>query len=246
MSDAEGLIPTPRGPGPSGPPAAASTATSRSRHEPGIAAGNRASNRLRGRRLGERVGELRCGAEPVGWCLGERAGDRPLHCFGHGLPDGPDPGHGLDHAPGNDRLGGRPGIRRLPGEHLVEHAAEGVDVGAAVDVRVAGRLLGAHVVRRAEGEPGLGQAVAGRGGEGPRDPEVGDDRLPAGEQDVLGLDVAVHHAVLVGVAQRRGDVAGDAHGVVDRELPLARQAVAQRLALDVGHDVEQQVVGRGS
>ena len=63
------------------------------------------------------------------------------------------------------------------------------------------------------------------------------------EQDVLGLDVAVDHAVLVGVLQRVGHLAGDAHRVLDGQLLLARQPVAQRLALDVGHDVEDQPVG---
>ena len=166
MSDSDGLISAPAGRD-QRTPAAASTATS-------PAATSQASRLAIGRAtdctvagLGERVGEFRGGAEPVGRRLGERAGDRPLHRLGHGLPDGPDPGHRLDHAPGNDRLGGRAGVRRLAGEHLVEHAAEGVDVGAAVDERVGGRLFGAHVVRRAEGESGLGQAVAATRWRGP-------------------------------------------------------------------------------
>ena len=43
----------------------------------------------------------------------------------------------------------RPGEGQLPGEHLVEHAAERVEVGARVD-RPAGDLLGRHVLGRAE------------------------------------------------------------------------------------------------
>ena len=35
-----------------------------------------------------------------------------------------------------------------------------------------------------------------------RDAEVGDQRHAVGEQDVLGLDVAVHEALLVRVAER--------------------------------------------
>ena len=46
--------------------------------------------------------------------------------------------------------------------------------------------------------------------------------LPSvGEQDVLGLDVAVDHAVLVGVLERAGRLARDPERVVHRELPLA-------------------------
>ena len=44
------------------------------------------------------------------------------------------------------------------GEHLVEHAAERVDVGAAVD-RLAADLLGRHVLRRAEHVAGLRHRV---------------------------------------------------------------------------------------
>jgi hypothetical protein len=49
-------------------------------------------------------------------------------------------------------------------------------------------------------------------------------------------------AVAVRVTQRRGDFAGDPQGVVERELALPVQPGAQRLALDVGHDVEQEPV----
>ena len=66
---------------------------------------------------------------------------------------------------------------------------------------------------------------------GERDAEVGDQRVPALEQDVLGLDVAMDHAGGVRVAERVGDFARDPHGFVDRQLLLARQPVAQGLAL---------------
>jgi hypothetical protein len=61
------------------------------------------------------------------------------------------------------------------------------------------------------------------------------------EQDVLRLDVAVHHVVAVGVVQRGGDLAGDGEGVGQRELPLALEPLAQRAAFHVGHDVEEQL-----
>ena len=47
----------------------------------------------------------------------------------------------------------------------------------------------------------------------------------------------------VGVLQRLGDLAGDLERVVDGELLLPVQPVAQRLALDERHDVVQQAVG---
>ena len=111
-----------------------------------------------------------------------------------------------------------------PGEHLVEHAAEGVDVAPAIDVALAGRLLGAHVRRRAEATPVSVRRSSPAAVDGPRDAEVGDDGVALLEQDVLGLDVAMDDAVRVGVAERVGDLAGDAERVVERELPLAIRA----------------------
>ena len=63
------------------------------------------------------------------------------------------------------------------------------------------------------------------------------------EEDVLGLDVAVDHAVAVRVVQRVGDVGRDAHRLVDAQLLLAIELGAQRLALDVGHHVVQEAIG---
>ena len=59
------------------------------------------------------------------------------------------------------------------------------------------------------------------------------------EQDVVGLDVAVHDAVPVRVVQRLGYLAGEPDGVLDRQLHFALQPVAQALALDVGHRVPE-------
>ena len=61
------------------------------------------------------------------------------------------------------------------------------------------------------------------------DPEVGDERVPVVQHDVLGLDVAVHHAVAVRVVQRVGHLARDAHRVVDGQLARCVEPVAQRL-----------------
>ncbi len=49
---------------------------------------------------------------------------------------------------------------------------------------------------------------------GERDAEVGHQRMTALQQNVLGLDVAVNHALRVRVAERVGDLARDANRVV--------------------------------
>ena len=98
-------------------------------------------------------------------------------------------------------------------------------------------------MRRAERHPGLGHPGAAGLARGERDAEVGHQRAAVVQQDVLGLDVAVDHAVPVRVVEGVGHLAGDADRVVHRELLLAVEPVAQRLALDEGHDVEEVAVG---
>ena len=71
----------------------------------------------------------------------------------------------LGHVGGEQRRAVAAGERRLAGEHLVGEAAERVDVGAMIDVRIGRGLLGRHVGRRAErdaerGEPRVRRAVA--------------------------------------------------------------------------------------
>jgi hypothetical protein len=91
----------------------------------------------------------------------------------------------------------------LAGEHLVEHHAQGVEVALGADPIPHG-LLGGHVLRRAEHEA----AVRERGlGGGPGYAEVRHLGVPGGgEQDVVGLDVPVDDARLVGDAEGLGDL----------------------------------------
>ena len=59
------------------------------------------------------------------------------------------------------------------------------------------------------------------------------------EQDVLGFDVAMDHAVPVRRVEAIRDLARDAHRLVDGQLPVPLQPLAERLARHVGHDVIQ-------
>ncbi len=61
------------------------------------------------------------------------------------------------------------------------------------------------------------------------------------QQDVLGLDVAVDHAVAVGVVERARHLARDPDRVRHRELLLPREPVAERLPFHEGHDVEEKL-----
>jgi len=86
------------------------------------------------------------------------------------------------------------------GECFVQHHAERVDIGAVADVFLAAGddLLGRHVLRRPEHHAGHRQPPLVAAAQH-RDPEVDDPRdLRAGlvdlDDDVLGLEVAVHEA----------------------------------------------------
>ncbi len=130
---------------------------------------------------------------------------------------------------GHDGVAGEPCDRRLDdgagelpaaGEALEQDEAERVDVTRGSDLAAAG-LLGAEV--------GGGAGRDAVGGESfgalrDRDPEVGEPGAgPVGvvsvvdEQDVRGLDVAVHDPVRVDVVQRLGHVEPDLGDVPDGE-----------------------------
>ena len=123
-------------------------------------------------------------------------------------------------------------------QQLVEHAAEGVDVGARVDGVAAG-LLGAEVGGGAHHRADLGEVLVGVGGDGPGDAEVGDLHLPGGgDEHVAGLHVAVDDAVAVGEAEGGGHVGADVGDPVGVERALGAEDLRQGAAVDVLHDDE--------
>src|SRR5207245_9135747 len=68
------------------------------------------------------------------------------------------------------------------------------------------------------------------------DPEVQEQDAAALRLDhhVVGLDVAVHESLRVGVGQRLENRLGDLQGLVRRVRTAAAQALRERLALDAG------------
>src|SRR5216117_1387618 len=131
---------------------------------------------------------------------------------------------------------------RLPRQHLEQHAAEAVDVGACIEVPEGHCLLRAHVAGRADRLARLGERQAAGGADRARDAEVGDDRVFAREEDVLGLDVAVDDSLAMGESERVGDVTRDMECRLEGQLPIPQQPMPQRLAFDVRHDVVEQPV----
>ena len=103
--------------------------------------------------------------------------------------------------PRDDRLCSRPGERRLAGQHLVEHAAERVQVAAGRRLALTRRLFRADVGRRAHRHPRLGEPGRRRP---PRAPGRCRNR-PPGPPPVRGgcfrFDVAMHQVLIVGVVR---------------------------------------------
>lgn len=62
-----------------------------------------------------------------------------------------------------------------------------------------------------------------------------------GEHDVIGFDVAVYEAEVVGFGESGGDLMGDPDGEVGGEALVAVEAVGEGFALDVFHAEEEDV-----
>ena len=165
----------------------------------------------------------------------ERPGDRLLHALRDAGAHVAHSRHLAAQALGDHRLGGGSGERRLARQHLVEHRAEAVHIGPGIQVPVARRLLRAHVGRRAHAQASLREPLLGPT-QGAGDAEVGHERAAIlCEEQILGLDVPVDHAVVVGVLKRPGSVRGDPERDIHRELRLATQPVAETLPFNEGH-----------
>ena len=137
-----------------------------------------------------------------------------------------------------------------PADHLGQDHAERKQVGARVE-RQALRLLGRHVVRRADDGPVRGQVgcpdVARRLVRRRQilDPlgeaEVHDLHVPLlGQHDVGGLQIAVQKPAGMGFLERLGDLSGHAQRLGERQSAVLQPAM-QRLAGDVLHHQEQRV-----
>ena len=68
--------------------------------------------------------------------------------------------------------------------------------------------------------------------------------MPVVQQDVLGLDVAMHDILAMGIVECPRDRRRDGDRVIEWELRLPFEPTPERLALDVGHDVIEDVADR--
>ena len=108
---------------------------------------------------------------------------------------------------------------------------------------LARRLLGTHVLWRADRDPGRCHARGGGFGDRERDAEIGDHRFTFVNQNIRRLDVAMNHAALVRVLERAGDLPRDGHRFLYAELLLAIELGPERFAPHEGLDVPQELIG---
>jgi DNA-binding NtrC family response regulator len=134
--------------------------------------------------------------------------------------------------------------RWSPAHQLEQDATEGVDVRAVVHVSRAAALLGRHVRRRTHHSPGLGLHRAGRLARELGDAEVEyfDPRAARGfsiqhEVDVVGLEVAMNDALLVGSSECTRDLPADHDGDGCVQRPLA-QPICEALPVEKLHENE--------
>jgi hypothetical protein len=193
-----------------------------------------------------------------GRVLGEASLDQLGQRGGHLGAAGAQRGGRLGEVRDQELVRRAPGERRLAGEQLVRGGAEGVEIGAVIGVGVGRGLLGRHVgggaqrgaeqrerrraragreLRRHARRPRAGRAGRpdARGAERLGHAEVGDHRRVVRDEHVVGLDVAVHDALLVRIGERAGHLPEQPHGLAHRERSALAQPLAQRAPLDEGH-----------
>lgn len=133
--------------------------------------------------------------------------------------------------------------RGLAGERLEQHTAESEEITASIE-RLTRRLFRTHV-RRCTDHHAHARECAGflRCRQRLRDTEIGHDGVSLVQEDVLGLDVAMHHAMAMRVVEGVRDISADPRGRVDRQSTFLTETVAQRLATHYRHHEVQDAIG---
>ena len=192
-------------------------------------AGDRQRAAAAHRRDGDR--ELAARAVAAGGVLDEDRVDECPYVLGNGLGQRRRWFADLHHRDGHGALGAE---RPVPGQALVAHDAQRVDVARRPRLRAAGLLRG-DVVGGAHHHPGPGDR---HGVRGLRDPEVGELHLAVdADEDVAGLDVAVDVAAFVRGLQRPRGLLHDPQ----RLLGIQRAPGDQRRQRLAAHQLHHQV-----
>jgi hypothetical protein len=184
------------------------------------------------------------GLPAVGRSLLQTPHDHRFECGGAGWPEGTKRLGSLGHMRRQRLLRAPAHEWRPPRYEFVPQHPQRIDVRPVVDVGICGRLLRGHVGRRTQGDTcGCELLPASRLTQRLGDAEVGHQHMAAGEQHVVGLDVPVYDAALVGVGQRVADLDQNLDCIVDRQLALPCEPSAEGLSFHVGHGVIKEPAG---
>ena len=133
-------------------------------------------------------------------------------------------------------------VEGLPAcQHLIEHNAYGIDIRPLVG-HLSPCLLRRDIADRADGPVGHRLAVdPGEAG----DAEIHDLYRAVGEQhDVLGLDVPVYDAFIVGVLQSSDYLGDEVERVLPFEDALLLDELLERDPVDILHNDELNLLGK--
>ena len=134
-------------------------------------------------------------------------------------------------------------VRRLerqpPGEQVVHHHADRIDVGAVIEALLL-HLLGRHIRRRADRADLRGLAARDQ-----RRAEIGDLHVGfAGVQQVRRLEVAVRDPEAMRELERARALEDDLHRALHRQQGVGATVLFERAAVDVlHHEVMQLLLG---
>ena len=178
--------------------------------------------------------ELGAGCGTMCWVTSKQLVDRNDEFGRQGRPEPAEVG-GVSLQTGKCGVGvGLTEERDAPGQALVEHEPERVEIGATVEF-LASYLLGRQVLRRPHHDVVAGQVGLGRL-QSLGDAEVGEQHPPVGRHhDVARLDVAMDEARFVSVVERCCDAGADVAGQFGAQSFLRVEYLAQALALDELH-----------
>jgi len=116
---------------------------------------------------------------------------------------------------------------RVPHQHFIENTPQTVHVAPSIHLSASSALLGTHVGRGADCYARAGERLPRRHTHGTGDPEIRNNRLSGLQEDVLRLDISVHHTMGVRVGQRLGHVARDLECLLDGQLLVMHEPLAE-------------------
>ena len=120
----------------------------------------------------------------------------------------------------------------------MQHAGQTVHVASSINFAAVG-LLRTHVPGGTQDEARTGESLFLVGGKRGCYPEIGDNCVSVGNENVVRLDVPMNDTIPMRVIERVGNFARQADGDIEWDVSLSLQPRAQTLAFQKRHHIEQ-------